>query len=80
MGLLRLVRPAFPDRKGHRLRLTVGPLDSIYWQKNYNSGGVVAEESPKDARPVRVSVFHDRDHPSVLHVPFGQAGQEDIST
>jgi uncharacterized protein len=57
-------------RKGHRLRLVIGPLNSIYWQKNYNSGGVVAEESPQDARPVRVRLYQDPEHPSVLHVPY----------
>ena len=30
-------------KKGSRLRLQIGPLDSINLQKNYNSGGVVAE-------------------------------------
>ncbi len=60
-------------KEGNRLRLVIGPLNSIYWQKNYNSGGVVAEESMKDARPVTVRLFHDGAHPTVLHVPFGQS-------
>lgn len=59
-------------RKGHRLRLTIGPIHSIYWQKNYNSGGVVAEESLQDARCVTVRLFHDETHPSALYVPLGQ--------
>jgi putative CocE/NonD family hydrolase len=59
-------------KKGHRLRLVIGPLDSIYSQKNYNAGGVVAEESKRDARRVTVKVFHDQAHPSALFVPFGQ--------
>jgi putative CocE/NonD family hydrolase len=59
-------------RKGSRLRLVVGPINSIYVQKNYNSGGVVAEESLKDARPVTVSLYHDSAHPSALWVPIGQ--------
>lgn len=58
--------------KGHRLRLVLGPINSIYAQKNYNTGGVVAEESMRDAQPVLVRLFHDAAHPSVLHVPFGQ--------
>jgi hypothetical protein len=56
---------------GHRLRLTIGPIDSIYHEKNYNSGGVVTEESIEDARPVTVKLFHDEMHPSALCVPFG---------
>jgi putative CocE/NonD family hydrolase len=58
---------------GSRLRLVIGPINSIYSQKNYNSGGVVSEESMKDARRVDVTLFHDRAHPSVLYVPFGHS-------
>jgi putative CocE/NonD family hydrolase len=58
--------------KGSRLRLIIAPADSIHSQRNYNSGGVVAEESMKDARPVTVTLHHDREHPSALFVPMGQ--------
>jgi putative CocE/NonD family hydrolase len=57
---------------GNRLRLVIGPINSIYSQKNYNSGGDVSRESMKDARPVTVSLWHDRHHPSTHHVPIGQ--------
>jgi putative CocE/NonD family hydrolase len=57
--------------KGNRLRLVIGPVNSIYSQKNYNSGGIVSEESMKDARPVTVKLFHDQSHPNALYVPFG---------
>lgn len=56
---------------GHRLRLVIGPLNTIHHEKNYNSGGVVARESMRDARAVTVRLFHDARHPSVLHVPVG---------
>jgi uncharacterized protein len=59
-------------RKGHRLRLVIGPLNSTHFQKNYNTGGAVARESVADARPVTVRVFRDRAHPSALHVPLGR--------
>lgn len=59
-------------KQGSRLRLVIGPMNSIYWQKNYNSGGVVAKESMQDARPVTVTLFHDAAHPSVLYVPIGR--------
>jgi putative CocE/NonD family hydrolase len=59
-------------RKGSRLRLVIGPIHSIYLQKNYNSGGVVAEESAKSGRAVVVKLFHDASRPSALYVPFGQ--------
>lgn len=58
-------------RQGNRLRLVIGPINSIYAQKNYNSGGVVSEESMGDARPVTVRLLHDVAHPSVLCVPIG---------
>jgi len=69
-------RFTFVSRKikgGHRLRLAIGPIDSVFHQKNYNSGMVVAEESMADARPVKVRLYHDEAHPSALEVPFGRA-------
>jgi uncharacterized protein len=63
-------------RKGHRLRLVIGPINSIYAQRNCNSGGVVAEESMRDARPVTVTLFHDAAHPSALYVPLGPGGKD----
>lgn len=62
-------------RKGNRLRLVFGPINSIYSQKNYNSGGVVAKESMQDARPVTVRLFHDHAHPTALFVPLGHGVQ-----
>ena len=56
---------------GSRLRLVIGPLNSIHWQKNYNSGGVVADETVHDARTVTVKLFSDAEHPSTLYVPLG---------
>lgn len=57
---------------GSRLRLIIGPISSIYSQRNYNSGGVVCDETMRDARAVTVRLFHDPSHPSALHVPFGR--------
>ena len=56
--------------KGSRLRLTIAPINSMYAEKNYNSGGTVAEESGKDARKVTVTLYHDGAHPSALAVPL----------
>lgn len=60
-------------KKGSRLRLVLGPINSIYSEKNYNSDGVVASESMADARPVTVMLYHDAAHPSTLYVPLGAA-------
>jgi uncharacterized protein len=58
--------------KGSRLRLRIAPINSIYTEKNYNSGKQVADESMSDARSVTVRLYHDRSHPSALYVPMGQ--------
>lgn len=55
--------------KGSRLRLILSCPNSIYAQKNYNSGGVVADESSKDARTAHVTLYHDSEHPSALELP-----------
>jgi len=56
--------------KGSRLRLVVSSPNSIHWQKNYCSGGVVAEETAKDARTCHVQVYHDTTHPSTVQLPL----------
>lgn len=58
--------------RGSRLRLVIGPNDTIHSQRNFNSGGAVSAESARDARAVSVKLFHDVSHPSVLYVPIGQ--------
>jgi predicted acyl esterase len=59
--------------KGSRLRLVLGPIQSIYFARNYNSGTCVAGQSMADARRVTVQLYHDPAHPSALHVPLGRA-------
>jgi predicted acyl esterase len=59
-------------KKGNFLRLVIGPNNSIYNEKNYNSGGVVGSETVKDARPVNVVLHHSQEYPSILYVPLGQ--------
>ena len=56
--------------KGSRLRLVVSSPNSIHFQKNYCSGGVVAEETAKDARTCHVQVYHDPTHPSTIQLPL----------
>ncbi len=60
-------------RKGHRLRLVVQASHTLAWQKNYNSGKPVTEETMDDARPVTVKLYHDAAHPSSLSIPIGRA-------
>ena len=56
--------------KGSRLRLIVTAVNSILWQKNYCSGGVVAEETAKDAHACNVRVYHDAEHASAVQLPL----------
>ncbi|MEO5754389.1 MAG: CocE/NonD family hydrolase [Chthoniobacterales bacterium] len=54
--------------EGSRLRLVVSSPNSFFTEKNYNSGGVIAEETAKDARTAHVQVYHDTAHPSALEL------------
>jgi uncharacterized protein len=56
--------------KGSRLRLVVSSPNSTQWQKNYCSGGVVAEETAKDARTCHVQVYHDARQASTIQLPL----------
>ncbi len=55
--------------KGSRLRLVVSSPNSIFWQKNYNAGGVVADETAKDAQTAHIRVYHDAAHASAIQIP-----------
>ncbi|HVT58512.1 MAG TPA: CocE/NonD family hydrolase [Thermoanaerobaculia bacterium] len=55
--------------KGSRLRLVLGSPNSIFLQKNYNSGKPVGTESGADARVAHVTIYHDPEHPSALEIP-----------
>lgn len=56
--------------KGSRLRLVVEAINSPGIEKNYNSGGDVANETAKDARTAHIAVYHDAAHPSSLEIPI----------
>jgi hypothetical protein len=56
--------------KGSRLRLVLRSVNSIGTEKNYNSGGVVAAETGKDAKTAHVTLVHDREHASALELPI----------
>jgi putative CocE/NonD family hydrolase len=56
--------------KGSRLRLMLRSPNSIGVEKNYNSGGAVANESGKDARTAHISLYHDAEHASFLELPI----------
>ncbi|HKB69647.1 MAG TPA: CocE/NonD family hydrolase [Thermoanaerobaculia bacterium] len=55
---------------GARLRLTIAPLNSPAYQKNYNTGGRIGYEKLEDARIARIKVFHDGQRASRLVLPL----------
>jgi predicted acyl esterase len=58
--------------KGSRLRLLIASPNSRMLEKNYNSGGVVAEESGKDGKTAHVMLYHDAQRASYLELPIGK--------
>jgi hypothetical protein len=61
-------------QKGSRLRLVVSSPNTPDLEKNYNSGGVVADESAQDARTAHITLWHDAGHPSALTIPVAGPG------
>ncbi len=55
--------------KGSRLRLVIACPNSIYIQKNYNSGTNVVEESGNHARTAHITLYHNVKYPSYLELP-----------
>jgi len=55
---------------GARLRLTIAPLNSPNYQKNYNSGGRMGYERIDDARVANIKIFHDGERRSLLIIPL----------
>ena len=55
--------------KGSRLRLIISCPNTIYLEKNYNAGGVVAEETGEDARTAHITLYHDPQHASYVELP-----------
>jgi predicted acyl esterase len=59
------------------LRLVFWSPNSIHLEKNYNGGGVVAEESGKDARTAHITLYHDSHHPSYIEIPVAKSDKEE---
>ena len=55
--------------KGSVLRLFIHCPNTPGVEKNYNSGGVVALETAKDAKTAHITLVHDAEHPSALELP-----------
>jgi uncharacterized protein len=61
---------------GARIRLTIAPLNSPNYQKNFNTGGRLGYERIEDARIANIKIFHDAKRASRLTLPLaaGAAG------
>ncbi|HUA25367.1 MAG TPA: CocE/NonD family hydrolase [Steroidobacteraceae bacterium] len=55
---------------GARIRLVVMPLNSPDYQKNYNTGGRIGYEDPRNARVAHLELFHDGSRASALLLPL----------
>ena len=55
---------------GARLRLILMPLNSPNYHKNYNTGGRIGYEDPKEARVAHIKLFHDGRRASALILPL----------
>jgi putative CocE/NonD family hydrolase len=56
--------------KGSRLRLFIHCPNNTALEKNYNGGGIVAQETAKDAKTAHITLVHEADHPSTLELPL----------
>lgn len=55
--------------RGSRLQLVLSGPRSFDYELNFNSGGVVAHETLRDARKATVKVHHGKKYPSALRLP-----------
>jgi uncharacterized protein len=56
--------------KGSRLRLIISSPNTMDNQKNYCSGGIIANETAKDAQIANLKIYNNSKYPSVLLMPF----------
>ena len=57
-------------QKGSRIRFIFRALNNPLWQKNFNSGGKVEEETAEDAKTATIKLYHDKEHPSHIEIPI----------
>ena len=57
-------------RKGSRIRFILRALNNPFWQKNFNSGGKIEEETAEVAETAIIKLYHDKDHPSFIEIPI----------
>ena len=65
-----LVATANVFAAGHRIRLEVSSSNFPRFDRNTNTGGVIATESAADFKIATNEILHDADHPSHLVLPI----------
>ena len=71
---LNLVATANLFRAGHRLRREVSSSNSPRFDRNTNTGGVIASETETDFIVATNRIWHDSAHPSYLVLPVVERG------
>ncbi len=56
--------------RGSRLRLLITSPNSIYLERNYNSGGETVRESAVDAHTATIRLYHSKERPGILILPI----------
>ena len=72
VALYRFKNSFFTHRKllkSSRIAVHIEPLDPFSFQRNYNSGKDVSEETKADAVTAKVSLHHSKKYPSYLKLP-----------
>jgi putative CocE/NonD family hydrolase len=57
-------------KPGHRIRLEVSSSNFPRFDRNTNTGGVIAQEGEADFSQAHNMVYHDAAHPSHLVLPI----------
>jgi uncharacterized protein len=60
---------------GHRIRVDISSSNFPRYDRNSNTGGVIATERDTDMRPARVTIHHDANYPSRLVLPLIQGSR-----
>lgn len=62
---------ALEVKRGSRFILSINAMNSVYLQKNYNSGKDVSLETKEDAKKAEISVYHSPKNSSYIKIPVG---------
>lgn len=61
---------ALEVEKGSRFILTINSVNSMYLQKNYNSGKDVSLETAIDAKKAEIKIYQSVENPSYIKIPI----------